>query len=218
MAVTEVSSRSWLADIATSFKGLFVAIPLFVGSFFLLWWNEGCAVTTAKSLQEGQGAVLSVANERVDPANEHRLVHLSGNATTTETLSDPEFKIARNAIRLRRTVEIYQWKETKETERRDKSDDASDRVTTYTYTKEWSSEPIDSATFRESGHYNLRLFPFSQHEEKARQVTLGAFQLPAALVSKMDMFEPVPVDERAFAEVPATTRARATEGARRQLL
>jgi hypothetical protein len=208
MAITEVTSQSWLGRLGEAFKGILVGIAFFVGSFFLLWWNEGRAVKTEKSLQEGQGAVVSVANERVDPLNEHKLVHLSGHATTAETLSDPEFMIARNAIKLRRTVEMYQWKEDKKTEERKKMGGGSEKVTTYTYAKEWTSDPIDSASFKESGHDNPGAFPFSQHEENAKQVTLGAFQLDDALVGKMDAFEPVPVDDKALAAVPEATRAK----------
>src|SRR3982751_6482704 len=107
MAITEVTSQSWLGRIKESFKGILIGIVFFIASFPILWFNEGRAVRTEKSLKEGQGAVVSVQNDHVDPANEHKLVHMSGRAITAETLSDPEFLIARNAIKLKRTVEMY---------------------------------------------------------------------------------------------------------------
>jgi hypothetical protein len=207
MSITEVTSVSWLGRLKESFKGILVGIAFFVGAFPILWFNEGRAVKTEKSLKEGQGAVVSVANDRVNAANEHKLVHMTGHATTAETLSDPEFQISRNAIKLKRTVEMYQWKEDKKEEERKKLGGGSEKVTTYTYAKVWADDPIDSNGFKEAGHANPGAFPFSQHEESAKQVTLGAFQLDDALVSKMDAFEPLPVDDKALAAVPAPSRA-----------
>ena len=40
-------------------------------------WNEGRAVRTAESLEEGAGAVVSVPADAVDPGNEGKLVHVS---------------------------------------------------------------------------------------------------------------------------------------------
>ena len=53
------------------------------------------AVRTAQSLEEGAGVVVSVAAATVEAGNEGRLVHLSGEATTTETLSRPGVRRAR---------------------------------------------------------------------------------------------------------------------------
>ena len=51
-----------------SIKGVLVGILFFLGSFPLLFWNEGRAVRRAKDLEEGRGAVVAVAAETVDPA------------------------------------------------------------------------------------------------------------------------------------------------------
>ena len=57
-----------------SIKGILfglVAIPVCV---ILLWSNEGRAVTTANSLKEGAAAVVAVAADKVDAANDKILV------------------------------------------------------------------------------------------------------------------------------------------------
>jgi len=208
MAITEITSQSWGGRLKESIKGILVGIVFFVGAFPILWFNEGRAVRTEKSLKEGQGAVVDVQNDRVDPANEHKLVHMSGHAVTAEILNDPEFGVSSNAIKLKRTVEMYQWKENKKEEERKKMGGGSEKITTYTYSKEWSTDPIDSSSFKESGHDNPGAFPFSQHEETAKEVSVGAFQLDDVLIGKMDAFDPVPVDAKALAAVPQETRAK----------
>jgi hypothetical protein len=83
----------------------------FIIAFPLLWWNEGRAIQTARALQEGERTVIGVAAGPVDPANEGKLVHVMGRATIDETLKDAMFGVSANAIKLRRTVQMYQWTE-----------------------------------------------------------------------------------------------------------
>ena len=209
MVTTEVTSVSWFGRIAESFKSVLVGLAFFAGSFFLLFWNEGRAVRTEKSLHEGAGAVISVPADRVNPANNQKLVHLSGKATTAETLSDPDFLIAANAIKLRRNVEMYQWKEKKETSTRKKLGGGEERTTTYSYDKAWSDRPIDSSSFKETeGHENPKAMPYESREAKAEHVTVGAFTLTPSLLEKMSDFEPMSITDEHLAALPAELKSK----------
>ncbi len=59
------SSKSWGGRLMESIKSVLVGFVFFIASFPLLFWNEGRAVQTAKSLKEGLGAVVSVASDAV---------------------------------------------------------------------------------------------------------------------------------------------------------
>jgi len=48
--VTEVTREGWFSRIVGSLKSVLVGLVLFLASFPLLWWNEGRAVQTARSL------------------------------------------------------------------------------------------------------------------------------------------------------------------------
>ena len=100
--VTVVENVSWFRRIRESIKGFVVGLAFFVAAFPVLFWNEGRAVKTEKSLKEGAGAVVSVPPDRVDATFEQKLVHISGKANTEETLADSEFGVTANAISLRR--------------------------------------------------------------------------------------------------------------------
>ena len=54
-SMTEVTSQSWFSRIVESIKSVLVGGAFFVLSFPVLFWNEGRAVRTAKSLEEGAG-------------------------------------------------------------------------------------------------------------------------------------------------------------------
>jgi hypothetical protein len=207
MVVTEVTSQSWGGRIKESIKGFIFGLGLFAFAFPVLWMNEGRAVKTEKSLKEGQGAVVSVPSDKIDAANEHKLVHLTGRATTDETLKDADFLVARNAIKLRRTVEMYQWEEKKEEKERKKLGGGTEKVTTYSYAKAWSDDTIDSANFKESGHDNPSAMPYPSGEQSATKVTLGAFTLSSSLVGKMNQFETVPVDDKNLSALPKKMRS-----------
>ncbi len=200
MVTTEVTQVSWLGRIRESIKGFIVGLGLFVAAFPLLFWNEGRAVRTEKSLNEGAGAVVSIPASEVNSAFEQKLVHLTGRATTDETLSDPEFGVtAPSAIALRRNVEMYQWVEETSTEERKKLGGGSERVTTYSYTKKWSNDAIDSSSFREAdAHQNPGALPFESRSVGAEKVTLGAFTLPASLVGRMNDYETLPIDGKSL--------------------
>ncbi len=195
-SVTKVTQHSWFERIGASIKGVLIGGVLFLVSFVVLWWNEGRAVKTAAGLSQLRVEVVSADPARIDPANEGRAVHLSGNATTSETLADPEFGIAAPAIRLRRQAEMYQWQEDSRTEERRKVGGGSEEVTTYDYKKVWSDRAIPSDGFqRAAEHENPGPLRVESRDATAQEVTLGAFQLSPALVGQMSDFQPLTISE-----------------------
>lgn len=191
-----------------SVGGAVFGIVLFLGAFVLLFWNEGRAVKTYRALKEGAGRVIAVAAATVDPANEGKLVHLSGLSTTTQIVRDPDFGVEANAIRLFRRAEMYQWEENKSTRTERTSGGGERKVTTYDYRHTWSSRPIDSRSFHESGYRNPEKFPFPATEFRATPVTLGGFTLPDSLVARIDAPEPLPVDAAASTRIRPEIRDR----------
>jgi hypothetical protein len=203
---TEVTGRSWFGRIGSSIKGVLFGLVLGGLATALLWWNEGRAVTTAKSLKEGAAAVVAVDSGAVQRDNDGKLVHLSGQATTSETLSDPVFAVSSTAIALRRTVEMYQWQQSSHSETHKKLGGGEETSTTYSYDKAWADHRVDSSEFKKpEGHANPSRMPYQGETWRAGTVTLGAFTLSTGLASQMTQFEPV--------APPATTMPRLTESA-----
>jgi hypothetical protein len=208
---TETTSQGWLSRLMSSIKSVLVGLVLFVLSFPLLFWNEGRAVRTARSLEEGAGVVVSVASTSVDPAQEGKLVHLTGQATTDETLTDPDFGVSAAALKLMRNVEMYQWKEEKKSEERKKLGGGTETTTTYSYKKEWASGLIDSSDFKEpTGHQNPQSLPVEDKTLTASKVTLGAFTLSDPVVQRLDQSVDVRIDDKMAAQLPSDLQGRVT--------
>lgn len=141
---SEVTRQSWFSRLGAAIKAVLVGVVFFLVSFPLLWWNEGRAVRTAKGLRELGGSAVTVSAEKVDPAYEKKPVHMTAEATSEETLSDPDFPVSAQAIKLRRQVEMYQWQERKSSETKKRIGGGTETVTTYNYEKGWSDERIHS--------------------------------------------------------------------------
>jgi len=191
---SEVTSQSWFSRLGSSLKGIITGIILLLVSVILLFWNEGRAVRRYQALKEGARSVISVKADNVDPSNEGKLVHVSGVAATSETLTDPDFDISENAIKLRRTVKMYQWEEEERSETKKKLGGGEETKKTYSYKKAWSSDLIDSSNFKKpEGHQNPAGFPYSETTFTAQNVSLGAFTLSPGLVEQISSFEALQV-------------------------
>jgi hypothetical protein len=186
----EVTERSWLGRLGSSLIGALIGVCLFLASFVLLYWNEGREVAAMTSLNAGARRVVAVAADPVDPANEGALVHVSGAAATDGSPTDPAFHAAPSGtIRLRRTVEMYQWRQHEESRTEKRVGGGETTHTTYSYVKEWSESPLDSTRFKQpNGHANPPMTLRSATFDAATR--LDGFKLDTALVREISGFTP----------------------------
>ena len=169
--------------IGGAIKGVIFGVLMVVGAGVLLVFNEHNAKQDIDANAELDAKGVSIGNESVDPGMEGALVHVNGPAETAEILENKRFGIAENAIRIVWDAKIYQWVEEVET------DSDTDRKT-YTYKKEWVNDLINSSNFNKpAGHENTGKKEFKSGRVQAKDVSLGAFKLPGALISKMEAYE-----------------------------
>ena len=188
--VTKTTKQSWFQRTGNAFQNMVIGILLFIAAFPLLFWNEGRAVRRAKSLDEGAKNVVSVVADTVEVGNEGVLVHFTGEATTTDILTDSDFSLSVNAIKLSRNVEMYQWTEDSESETKEKLGGGTETTTTYTYKKDWADSLVDSSDFEEPiGHENPANMAYDDKTFEASTVTVGAYKLSETLISRMNYYE-----------------------------
>ncbi len=197
MSVTEVTHESWFGRIGNAFKGMLLGLIFVAGSIALLFWNEGRSVYRYKALNEGARVVVSVEANKIDPANEGKLVCVSGQATTDALLKDEMFNISVNALKLRRTVEMYQWNQQEERKTTRNTGGSTETTITYNYTRQWSETLISSDNFKErNGHNNPTSMPWKSQVQTATPVTLDAFTLSASQVDRIDSYVPYQADAK----------------------
>ncbi len=199
--VTETEHVGFGSKLVNSLKGVVFGLVLIAGSCWGLFWNEGRAVTTQRSLTEGAAQVLHVETDKVVSENEGKLVHISGPFVTKTPLTDPEFQVSAMGALLVRHVEMYQWKEDKETETQKNFGGSEERKTTYKYSKTWSSSRIDSSNFKApSGHSNPQM-RYRGNLAVAKDASVGAFRPSDAVLRHLTSSEKLPLDAQKVDEL-----------------
>ena len=167
---------------------------LFLAGTALLWWNEGRAVKTEKMLEEAAGAYVEMENpNKKDASLDGELVCGTAMATTEDSLTDAQFGIGAKAIAISRKVEYYQWVEHEHETKEDKLGGKEVITTTYTYSKEWVSSPIQSSQFKDPTYQNknMVLTTFEDAEQYAENVSFGAYKLSESLIRYISSTEPM---------------------------
>ncbi|KAJ8301280.1 hypothetical protein KUTeg_020267 [Tegillarca granosa] len=162
--VTYRRNPNFLERVGNSLVGVLVGLAMLLAASALLFWNEGRAVQTAQSLDEGLAMAVSL-DDIYQPYDENngKLVHISGALKTEQAVEDPTFKVSVFCAKLKRNVEMYQWVEHEN--RREYNEGGETRVeTTYSYSLEWRSELIRSlidriSTFRRLDSQYIKKHP-----------------------------------------------------------
>jgi hypothetical protein len=185
MSFTETTTTSWFTRIKNALVAILIGLVLILVSGYFLFWNEGRAIQTYRSLVEGAGVVISVDSNTVDAANEGKLVHIEGPVKAEGTVADQQFGIeAAGALAIRRNVEMYQWVEKSESKTEKNLGGSETTTTTYSYAKEWRTSAVDSSDFRQPGHDNPQ-FAVNDSQTTIDSATVGAFTLEGSRVASL---------------------------------
>lgn len=190
MAYQKVTTTSYGGRLKKAFQGVGMGFLMLIAGTVLLFWNEGRTVKTTKMLKEAQGVCTELGDvQQLNVEADGKMVHATGFATTEDILTDGDFDISVNAIKLIRSTEFYQWVEHQHSETKDKVGGGQETVTTYTYSKEWVSSPVNSSSFEDPdyrGIDNSVLMNVESQSWQAQNVTFGAYTFPESLISQMN--------------------------------
>ena len=212
MAFTETTTTGYGTRVGRSFKSIGSGFIIFCLATALLWWNEGRAVKTEKMLDEAGNAYVEMENpNKKDASLEGELICGTAMATTEDSLSDAQFGIGAKAIALRRTVEYYQWVEHAESKSEDKLGGKQVTTTTYTYSKQWVSSPVQSSQFKDPAYQNknMVLTTIDEAEQYAENVSFGAYKLSESLIHSISSREglDLAISEDMLAQFDKSTQA-----------
>ena len=212
MAYTETTTTGYGTRVGNSFKAIGSGILMFILGTALLWWNEGRAVKTEKMLDEAGSKYVEMENpNKKDASLEGELICGTAMATTEDSLTDADFGVGAKAISLRRSVEYYQWVEHAQTKKEDKLGGKEVTTTTYTYSKQWVSSPIQSSNFHDPAYQNKNtvLTTVEDAEQYAENVSFGAYKLNESLIHSISSREgmDLAIAEDLLAQFDKTTQA-----------
>jgi Leucine-rich repeat (LRR) protein len=164
-----------------------------------LFGVEHYTIRTSVGLEQGTANTQSIGPDRVDPSNEGKSVHLTGEAATGDTVTDPDLGISARVLRLARgEVELYQWIETKT---------KKDKKEVVTVKAEWSKDRPKRVEKQQPPNPTDK--PYKDATFNAQNVKLGAFTLPDALVQKLDVKEALDITPDVLAKLNPDVKDRA---------
>lgn len=167
----EVTVISWWQRLFGAVIGLLFGTLLFLASFAVLFFNEG----STDFSRVAQGAVV-VAPTAIAPTAQGKTVSITGNITATPAIGDRLYLQPGAYVALVRTVEMYAWQETKDTDTQKNWGGSTTRTTRYHYTKAWTDSPKPSNTFKKPNHSNPPQ-PFKNQLFKASMATIGRYHI-----------------------------------------
>lgn len=174
---TKVVRKGWGTRIVESFWGVVLGIALFLGSFAVLWVNEG-RIDMAKIAGLGEPVDPSV----IETEFEGKLISVTGQLKVPQMLGDPKYLKPGPYLELTREVEMYAWIEHEETETEKKLGGEEVKTTTYTYKKGWTSGPKPPASFEHpEGHENPSM-AVTKRVFSGQEASLGVYEFPPGSV------------------------------------
>ncbi|NXN04062.1 TMM43 protein, partial [Sylvia borin] len=192
--ITSEPKPGFLERLSETSGGMLIGLVTFLLAFYLLFTNEGRALRTAKSLDEGLSLVVPLDSiHSISQQNEGRLVHLAGALSTSKPLFDPSYGLSIQAVKLKRNVEMYQWVEYEDSKEYEENGEIK-KETKYSYA-EWSMETLYQREFDHNSGTNqgLSLFLSAMAVESftavSSNVQVGSFVLSKGLVDKIDDFK-----------------------------
>jgi len=126
------------------------------------------------------GAPLVVSPDKIDPANEDRLVELTGDLKVHAPAHDM-LGLEADAVMLMRYADMLQWQE-------------QCTGTNCTYQQVWSPQLLSSRKFRvQEGHQNPGRMPVTTARYPSTEVRVGAFRVNAALFGNLPQGGALPI-------------------------
>lgn len=137
---TTTTTTGYGSRIGKSIGGVFVGALLFIGSFVVLYMNEGRA-----DISKIAKTAIELPASGVDSAAEGKLVSASGVVTSAETLGDNLYLRDGAYLAIDRSVEMYAWVEKKTEKSQTNVGGSETTTTTYNYVLEWTDSPMPSS-------------------------------------------------------------------------
>ena len=166
---TSVRHLSWGEKGQDSWKAVAGGCGFIVLAIHTLHWNET------------RVDMSILAHDSVDVrttiATQGKLVSVTGPILTNSPLGDDRFLRPGNYVVVDRTVEMYSWKQSEQTQRKKQLGGSEIKTTTYEYTKEWTTEPRDSSKFEHSATYRNPPKAIPDRLFKVKSAHIGRYSL-----------------------------------------
>ncbi|XP_026764139.2 transmembrane protein 43 homolog [Galleria mellonella] len=176
-----------------------LSLVLFSGVTYFLLWAESQTIQSNLMLEELISVAESIDVHTGDEATryESRVVHIVGPLRILEPISEPDYNIQVQAVKLRKRVQMYQWIEETTDQENFLSEPAEESRKTYWYHKDWRDYIVDSSLFYiRPGHHNPTSMPIFSETHIAENVKIGWLYLGLDVKRKVNDYYEIWSDSR----------------------
>lgn len=188
--VVEVTTNSYFSRLKSSIGWIFIWIILIIWATVLLWHNEHRSIARTIWLNQAFEAVVPVDITDLASQENGTLIHTVWTPEVTGTLTDEDYGVSTDTIKLKRKVEMFQWEEIESTETKENLWGSETVTTTYSYQTKWSEMAINSSNFKNNTDHQNPSFngPKTKVFEQS-DVRLGGIELTQNFTDKLNNFE-----------------------------
>ena len=196
--VSVSSHQSYGSRVGNSLRNILVWIVLVIGSIRLLARNENNYIQHKRAYEKWEAIVQETVTNQINPELDQQEIHVYGEISSNDkALQDTAFWIITDDLKLKRTVEMYQWYEESSTSDTDNLWWSKDTEITYTYDTKWSDSPIDSSNFHSSnGYENPSTWEYESDQRAKEPIILWAYTLTDVFVNQLTDYKTLDLSEQ----------------------
>ncbi|NME68603.1 TMEM43 family protein [Flammeovirga aprica] len=185
-----------LSRIAYGIVGVIIGIPAFLFGTYLLITAEINYVESVDMLDSLKPSIKE-ADVNHDPQLDNQLVYYQDSIKTKSILTDEEFGVGGNFIKLHREVLMYQWRQKSDSKTKRDFDGGETTRTRYYYDKEWNSYIIDSDHFEvQNGLYiNPKKMRYEDITLTCDEANMGRYKLGESVLKNLQYYTVIPPSE-----------------------
>lgn len=175
--------KNFLSQLKLNVKSLF---GIFIGCLGLvtIFLNETHAIDLTLHFNKAMNKVTEVDSNHFSRVHEGKLIYLHGRLQVDEPLTEPEYGVGVQAVKLRQRVQMFQWVE-------------EVRESQYFYEGQWKHKLIDSRQFlANETHRNPTSFPMESKMYMSDEVRVGEYYLSEEFKREFNDFIQITGDER----------------------
>ncbi|XP_063837254.1 transmembrane protein 43 homolog [Ostrinia nubilalis] len=176
-----------------------LSLILFTGVTYFLVWAETQTIQSNLMLEElvSHAESIDVHTNDESARFEGRVVHIVGPLRILEPISEPDYNIQVQAVKLRKRVQMYQWIEETTDQENFLSEPGDESQKTYWYHKDWRDYVVDSSLFYiRPGHHNPASMPLFSETHIAENVKIGCLLLSLDVKRKVNDYYEIWSDSR----------------------
>jgi len=197
-SVSVSTHHSYWSRIGNSFKSILWGILLIIISVVLLGRNENNYVKQKAALKEWATSINETTSTQINPDFEWKEVHLHWEtASNAQALEDDTFWVKTDNLKLKRTVQMYQWYEESSESCSDNLWWSEDCTTTYDYHKKRSDSVIDSNDFYSTEwHQNPSTREFNSIEKEKSPITIWVYTLSSVFINQLNNYSSINLNKQ----------------------